>query len=619
MTAKTVRIGGASGFWGDAPMATPQLLSDGRLDYIVYDYLAEITMSILARARAKDPRLGYATDFLLAAMKPNLKEIARQRVKVISNAGGVNPDACAEALRELLRTAGLDLKVAVVRGDDLTGWRESLAARGVVEMFAGSAFPPAERIASINAYLGAFPIAEALDRGADIVITGRCVDSAVTLGACIHEFGWSRRDYDLLAGGSLAGHVIECGTQATGGNFTDWEQVVDSLPDAGYPIVEVARDGSFVCTKPAHTGGLVSVGTVAEQMLYEIGDPAAYVLPDVVCDFTGVGMVQLAKDRVRVSGARGRAAPASYKVSATYADGYRGGEVWTVYGRDAERKARKIAENAFIRARRMLRLMGLPDYTDTCVEIIGAETHYGAARRVQDVREVNLKAAARHPSAAGIEILFKEFIGTALAAPPGLTGFAGRPRPSPVIRLFSFLLPKQEVEITVDLDGQRYTVTDFPVAGRGVGDSPRAAGERMLAADEGVADAAWPRPPEPPEPDLPDRTVETVRVPLERLAWCRSGDKGNGANIGVIARRREYLPYLWASLTAGRVAERFAHFLEGRVERFLLPGLPAINFVLHDVLGGGGIASLRNDPQGKGYGQLLLDEPVEIPKDLLEP
>ena len=604
MTGKKVRIGGASGFWGDAPMATPQLLSDGRLDYIVYDYLAEITMSILARARARDPRLGYATDFLTAAMKPNLQEIARQRVKVISNAGGVNPEACAEALRELLRAADLDLEVAVVRGDDLSDRRESLAARGVVEMFAGTTFPPADRIASINAYLGAFPIAEALDRGADIVITGRCVDSAVTLGACIHEFGWSRGDYDLLAGGSLAGHVIECGTQATGGNFTDWEQVVDSLPDAGYPIVEVESDGSFVCTKPAGTGGLVSVGTVAEQMLYEIGDPGAYVLPDVVCDFTGVGVVQLAKDRVRVSGARGRAAPASYKVSATYADGFRGGEVWTVYGRDAERKARKIADNAFIRARRMLKLMGLPDYTDTCVEIIGAESHYGAARRVHDVREVDLKAAARHPSAAGIEILFKEFIGTALAAPPGLTGFAGRPRPSPVVRLFSFLLPKEEVEVTVNLTGQSHTVTESP-----------ATGETTVTALQLEAEAAGPRAPEPPTPDL---SGETVRVPLERLAWCRSGDKGNCANIGVIARRAEYLPYLWASLTTGRVAERFAHFLEGRVERFLLPGLPAINFVLHDVLGGGGIASLRNDPQGKGYAQLLLDEPVEISAGLLE-
>ena len=595
MAGKIIRIGGASGFWGDAAMATPQLLTDGNLDYLVYDYLAEITMSIMARARAKDPRLGYATDFLTSAMKPNLEEIARQRVKVIANAGGVGLEACAEALRGLIRAMGLDLKVAVVSGDDLIGRRISLAERGLTEMFSGEPFPPADSIASINAYLGAFPIADALGRGADIVITGRCVDSAVTLGACIHEFGWGREDYDRLAGGSLAGHILECGTQATGGNFTDWERVVDTMPDAGYPIAEVEADGSFVCTKPAGTGGMVSVGTVAEQMVYEIGDPGAYILPDVSCDFCAVRMEQQGQDRVRVSNARGRKAPAAYKVSATHADGFRGGEVWTIYGRDAERKARKIADNAFARARRMLELKGLPDFTDTCVELIGAEAHYGAARQVGDVREIDMKVAARHPSAAGIGILFKEFIGTALAAPPGLTAFAGRPRPSPVVRLFSFLLPKQEIEITVEVEGDARMVND-PAP------SP--------ADDSGKESIETPR--------APDLSGETTTVPLERLAWGRSGDKGNNANIGIIARRPDYMPYIWATLTPERVAGRFAHFLRGPVERFLLPGLPAMNLLLHDVLGGGGVASLRNDTQGKGYAQLLLDEPIHIRKSLLE-
>ncbi len=595
MTGKIVRIGGASGFWGDASMATPQLLADGRLDYLVYDYLAEITMSILARARAKDPALGYATDFVYSAMKPNLAEIARQGVKVISNAGGINPGACAQALREQIRAAGLALNVAVVEGDDLFDRRESLASAGISEMFSGEAFPPTASVASVNAYLGAFPVADALDRGADIVITGRCVDSAVTLAAGIHEFGWGREDCDRLAGGSLAGHILECGTQATGGNFTDWEQVVDSLADVGYPIAELAADGSFVCTKPAGTGGMVSVGTVAEQMLYEIGDPAAYVLPDVTCDFSRVVMSQAGKDRVQVSGARGRPAPAAYKVSATFADGFRGGETWTIYGRDAEKKAEKIADNALARARRALEAKGLPDYTDTCVEIIGTETHYGSARRIGEVREVDMKVAARHPSAAGIEILLKEFIGTALAAPPGLTAFAGRPRPSPVVRLFSFLLPKTAAEIRVDVEGETRFVNDpLPQAGE----------------PESYA-VPIPAPPPPASGD-------SVEVSLERLAWARSGDKGNKANIGVIARDPRYMPYIWAALTPQRVTKRFAHFLQGPVERFALPGLPAINFILHDVLGGGGIASLRNDPQGKGYAQLLLDEPIRIPVSLAE-
>ena len=302
---KSITIGGASGFWGDAALATPQLLATGKLDYIVYDYLAEITMSIMARARSADDSKGYATDFITAVLARNLENIASQGVKVIANAGGVNPNACAEAARALIAERGLNLKVAIVLGDDLMPRREAFAASGIREMFSGDGFPDPERIASINAYLGAFPIARALDMGADIVITGRCVDSAVTLGACIHAFGWARDEYDRLAQASLAGHLLECGTQVTGGNFTDWESVVDSLPEAGYPIGEISDNGDVVITKPERTGGIVNVGTVAEQMLYEIGDPQAYLLPDVACDFSQVTLTQAGEDRVLVQGARG--------------------------------------------------------------------------------------------------------------------------------------------------------------------------------------------------------------------------------------------------------------------------------------------------------------------------
>ena len=255
MPGKVIRIGGASGFWGDAAMSTPQLLNAGGLDYIVYDYLAEITMSIMARARADKPEAGYATDFVSLALKPNLVEIARQKVRIISNAGGGNPEACAAAVRALIADRGLDLKVAAIAGDDLIAQKDALAKEHISEMFSSDEFPEPQKILSINAYLGAFPIAKALDDGADIVITGRCVDSAVTLGACIHEFGWKPDEYDKLAGGSLAGHILECGPQATGGNFTDWESVIDRLEDIGYPIAEVSADGSFVCTKPEGSGG----------------------------------------------------------------------------------------------------------------------------------------------------------------------------------------------------------------------------------------------------------------------------------------------------------------------------------------------------------------------------
>lgn len=595
MEKEPVRIGGASGFWGDASMATPQLLADGGLDYIVYDYLAEITMSIMARARAKSPDLGYATDFVSLTLKPNLREIAKQGVKIISNAGGVNPEACAVAVRTLLKELDLNLKVATVTGDDLIDKKADLAKGAFAEMFSGEAFPDPEKILSINAYLGAFPIARALAEGADIVITGRSVDSAVTLGACIHEFGWTPDDLEKLAQGSLAGHILECGPQATGGNFTDWELVIDRLADIGYPIAEVASDGTFICTKPEGTGGIVNVGTVSEQMLYEIGDPQAYMLPDVVCDFSAVEVTQVGADRVRVSGAIGYPAPDTYKVSATFADGFRGGLTMSFYGLDASRKAELFSDAVFERARRTLRSLNLGDYLETSVEVIGAESQYGSAKRIDGAREVVVKMAAKHDAALGITILLKEATGLGLATPPGLSGFAGgRPKPMQIARLFSFAIPKCDVSIEVAVDEAASSFADAP-------------GKKF--DPEGLA--------RPAEPAI-KAEGETVTVPLVALAWARSGDKGNKANIGVIARKADYFPYICEAMSAEEVTNRFAHFLEGGVDRYVMPGPNALNFLLHDVLGGGGVASLRNDPQAKGYSQLLLECPVTVPTHLAQ-
>jgi hypothetical protein len=596
-----IRIGGASGFWGESQLATAQLLAGGGLDYIVYDYLAEITMSIMARARAADPERGYAVDFVSAAVGPNLKEIARQGVKIVSNAGGVNPQACAADLKALIESSGLDLRVAVVSGDDLLGDAQRLADRGLSEMFSGAPFPPVEQVASVNAYLGAFPIAEALAAGADIVITGRVVDSAVTLGACIREFGWSADDLDRLAGGSLAGHILECGPQATGGNFTDWELAAGDYAGIGYPIAEIEADGSFVCTKPGETGGLVTRHTVAEQMVYEIGDPQAYVLPDVTCDFTQVTLEQTGPDRVRVRGARGHPPPSACKVSATWADGFRAGQVLFFAGFDADRKARCYAEAVLRRARSRLQAAGLPDFAETCIELIGDESHYGARRALGGAREVALKIAARHQDSKALLVLLQEITGLALGGPPGLTGFAGgRPRPSPVVRLYSFTLPVSELDVSIELDGRSW--------------------RHQPAAS--AAAAAPSQPTSPAEPPVPEADTDLVEVPLIRVALGRSGDKGDKANIGVIARRPGFLPWIWRALTEEAVAGVFAHFLDGQadppVERFLLPGLPAVNFLLHGVLGGGGIASLRNDPQGKTYAQILLDYPIPVPPALLE-
>ena len=594
-----IRIGGATGYWGEADLALPQFLAEGDLDFIVFDYLAEITMSIMARAKAADPEKGYATDFVNAIVAPHLQAIADSGVKLISNAGGVNPEACGRAIRQLIENAGLPLSVAVITGDDLMPKLDEVLAAEPAEMFTGEPTPPRDAIASANAYLGAFPVAEALNRGADIVVTGRCVDSAVTLGACIHRFGWQRNDLDLLAAGSLAGHLIECGPQATGGNYTDWQEVADTLHEVGYPIAEIAEDGGVVMTKPKGTGGCVTIGTVGEQLLYEIGDPAAYYLPDVICDFTQVALKQVDQDRVSVVGARGRGVPAQYKTSMTWADGWRAGMIGFYVGARAAEKARIFADEAIQRARRKLSKMGAPDYVDVCVEVVGDESHWGEAARYVRSREVAVKVACRHADRRATDLLMRELAGVGLGAPAGFCAFAGtRPKSSPVIRLFSILADRDLVDIRIHTADQSQSFSDSVEANETSAD----------AGGESIDIEA-----------LADESAEQIEVPLERLAWARSGDKGDKANIGVMARKREYFPWIAAALTESYVASRFAHFMASpEMDRYALPGLPALNFVLHHALGGGGVASLRNDPQAKGYAQILLDTPVSMPAQLLE-
>ncbi len=593
MPEKTIRIGGACGFWGDSFTATPQLLAGGAVDYLVYDYLAEITLSIMARARAKSPDQGYATDFVDVVMRQALPAIARQGVKVISNAGGMNPSACAAALERLCEDLGLSLTIAVVSGDDVLDRIAHFRRAGCVDMVTGAALR--EDFVSANAYLGAFPIAEALGAGADIVITGRCVDSAVTLAACIHAFGWTAEDLDLLAAGSLAGHIIECGAQATGGLFTDWREVPDWAA-IGYPIAEVAADGLCTIEKPPGTGGLISAAAVCEQLVYEIGDPRAYILPDVICDFSDVRVEQRDADHVVLSGAKGRPPPDTYKVCATYPDGYRLGFLLTIIGLEADEKAAKTAAAVRTRLAGMLKRQGKADFSEVSVEIIGAEAAYGPHRRVSAPREVVLKIAAKHEDPAALSLLLREATSAGTSMAPGTTGMGGnRPRPAPVLRLFSFLAPKADIVPEVTVRGKTWPVEVAP----GCVFDP----------------AALPRQPLPPAPDL---TGPVTDVPLIALAWGRSGDKGNDANIGIIARRPDYLPYIRAALSTEAVAACFAHVCKGPVERFEWPGIHALNFVLHNALGGGGVASLRNDPQGKGFAQMLMSHPVPVPEGVLK-
>jgi hypothetical protein len=582
---KIVRIGGASGFWGDSALGGPQLVASGAIDYLVFDYLAELTMALLASARRKNPDLGYATDFVDVVMKGILPEIKQRGIKVVSNAGGINPRGCAAALAKLAGQAGITLRIAVIEGDDVSGQVPALRAAGQADMFSGVPLP--EKVLSANAYLGALPVARALARGADVVITGRCVDSAVTLGPLMHEFGWSASDYDKLAAGSLAGHIIECGCQATGGLFTDWEAVPD-WDNMGYPIVECRADGSFIVTKPAGTGGLVVAAGVTEQLVYEIGDPAAYFLPDVVCDFR-----EVRDNRVSVTGARGLPPPDSYKVSTTYMDGYRAAGSMIIIGRDAVAKAQRTGEAILKRTRAMFKAAGLTDYSATRIETVGAESIYGPHARAAQTREVTMRVTVNHPMKEALDIFAREIAPSGTSWAPGTTapGFV-RPSPSPLIKQIAFALPKNKVSIGVTIDDQTETVT-VPLDG----------GYRAVVGDES------------PPPTV--AAGERVTVPLITLAYARSGDKGDISNIGIIARKPEYLPVILEQVTPAVVKDYFAHLVHGDVVRYLLPGVSACNFVLFNALDGGGTASMRLDPLGKGMGQMLLDLEIVVPKALL--
>lgn len=607
---RIIRIGGASGFWGDSMVAAPQLVGKGALDYLVFDYLAETTMAVLAGARAKRPELGYATDFVDIAMKAVLPEVMRQGIKVVANAGGINPQGCADALRTLAASLGLKPRIAVVLGDDVSALLPALREAGTPDMTSGQPLP--ERVLSANAYLGALPVARALAEGADIVITGRGVDSAVTLGPLMHEFGWTAQDHDLLAAGSLAGHIIECGCQATGGLHTDWQDIPD-WPDIGYPVIECHADGRFVVTKPEGTGGRVLRAAVTEQLLYEIGDPGAYQLPDVCCDFRHVRIEQLGPDRVEVSGARGAPPTAQYKVSATALDGYRCAGTLVIVGMDAAAKARRTGEAILQRVRHILQAQGLPDFKATAVELLGAETLYGPHARTSAAREVMLRVVADHTMKPALELFAREIAPAGTSWSPGTTSpGGGRPSPSPLIKPLAFFVDKAAVPVQVVLDGQTWAV-QVPLAGQ----APPSRHTPEPAA--WVGHSAPPVEPAaaPSGGTLPESLVDPlVEVPLVRLAWARSGDKGNLANIGVIARRPDWLPLLWARLTPQAVHEHLAHLVQGPVERFHLPGISAINFVLHDALDGGGPASRRMDPLGKGLAQILLDMPVRVPASL---
>jgi hypothetical protein len=441
-----IRIANGQGFWGDWLEAPVRLVEDGPIDYLTLDYLAEVTMSILEKQRQKDANLGYARDFppLVARMAPRLGE---RGVRVIANAGGVNPLACAHEVRRLAP----GLKVAVVTGDDLAGRIDELLAAGEELRNLDTGAPLAAiraRVLSANAYLGAFPLAEALATGADVVVTGRCADAALALAPMLHRFGWREDDWDLLAAGVVAGHIIECGAQCTGGNCqSDWQSIPD-LANIGYPILEVEPDGSATITKHAGTGGRVNAASVKEQLVYEIGDPARYITPDVVADFTSVRVEETGRDRVRIHGARGSPRTEFLKVSLNYAAGWKATGTLVYSWPQALEKAR--AADGIVRAR--LAALGLAfDAIET--EFFGVNACHGpAAPPAADPPEVQLRIGVRGQSRAAVERFTRELVPLVLSGPPTGTGYGeGRPAVREVVAYWPALVRRERVRPHVEV------------------------------------------------------------------------------------------------------------------------------------------------------------------------
>jgi hypothetical protein len=585
-----VRIANASGYWGDDPEALARQVRGGAVDYVTLDFLAEITMVILERQRERTPDLGYAYDFV-RMLEPVLPEVVARGIRVVANAGGINVPACAGRIAAACRAKSLSPALAIVHGDDLMPRLDELLASGVALAHMDDGRPLAvmrDRVVAANAYLGAWPIAEALSDGAQIVVTGRVTDAALTLGPLVHEHGWAWDEWDRLAAGIVAGHVLECGAQATGGNFTDWKRVAPL--DVGYPIAEVAKDGSFVLTKHPGTGGRVSRGTVTEQLLYEIGDPGAYLTPDVVTDFRMLHVAEAGPDRVSVAGAHGLPPTDSLKVTVVYKDGWRATGFALISGPDVVAKAERMAEMLWHR-------LGT-DFVDRRAELVGYRTCWGSGAPDVEPNEGIFRVAVRDHDRKKIERFSLAMMGFALQGPPGLGVFGGRPDVQEAYGYWPTLVPRELVRPHVEiLRGEERRVREIATV------APSAGRAATRAATAGSV---------PEVPGGPRR-----RVALRRIAYARSGDKGDHANVGVIARSPLAYAFLRDALTADAVRGRFADLVRGDVARFELPGLRAFNFVLRHALGGGGTLSLRVDHQGKTLGQGLLGLELDVPEAVL--
>jgi Acyclic terpene utilisation family protein AtuA len=448
-----VRIAAGQGFWGDLPEAPVRQIQGGPIDYLMLDYLAEVTMSIMQKQKARDPNAGYARDFV-PLMKEILSACVERNIKVIANAGGVNVEGCANAVADVARELGLSgkVRIGIVTGDDILGRIDDFIARGIELWNMDTNEPLAtvrDRIQSANAYLGAAPIVRALDQGAQVVITGRATDTGLTLAPMIHEFGWAGDDWDKLAAGTVAGHIIECGAQCSGGNCQYEWQTIPDLANIGFPIAEASADGTFVITKHQGTGGRVNIPSIKEQLVYEMGDPHAYITPDCVADFTTIQLADDGPDRVRVFGIKGQPATGSLKVSISYSSGYKAVGTLVYAWPDAYAKAK--AADKILRAR--LERLGLR-FDQILTEFVGANATHGplAGEPPADLAELQLRVGVRSNDRSSVERFTREIAPMILTGPPAVTGFAGgRPKVEEIVAYWPALIPKSEISADVKL------------------------------------------------------------------------------------------------------------------------------------------------------------------------
>jgi hypothetical protein len=586
--ADPVRIANCSGFYGDRVAAAREVVEGGPIDVLTGDWLAELTMLILARTRARRPGGGYARTFV-TQMEQVMGTCLDRGIKVVSNAGGLDPDGCAEAVAEVATKLGLSPTIAYVNGDDLVPRLDELVAAGVdlAHFETGEPVGDTSRFISANAYLGCWGIVEALNAGADIVVTGRTTDAAVVCGPAAWHHGWARDDWDALAGAVVAGHVIECGTQATGGNYSFFTEV-PGMVHTGFPWAEVAADGSSVIGKHEGTGGEVSVGTVTSQLLYEIGSPA-YLGPDVTARFDTIELEQLAPDRVRVSGTRGEPPPPTLKVAMNELGGFRTDIAVALVGLDIEAKA-ALVEEAFWDACPY----GPSDFASVTAKLVRTDKDDPASNEEAvaawrlTLKDPDERKVGRAVSAALTEL--------ALATIPGFFALSGGPREGRPYGVYRpAVVPAELVPQHVAVLGGERTVVDS-----------------TAPAVDGAA-AVEPA----PGPSAPAPGGATERAPLGLVVGARSGDKGGNANLGVFARTDEAWAWLDAFLTTERLEELLPETASLRVERFALPAIRSLNFVVHGLLQEGVAASTRQDGQAKSLGEWLRARRVAIPVVLL--